>query len=60
MRRSRDRLAKQGEAAEQAGENAVSGSLLFYAGAHVHSFGDSVVSGIPHCGQPFAWSSWQT
>ncbi|MFD5620809.1 hypothetical protein [Streptomyces yangpuensis] len=31
LRRSRDRLAKQGEAAEQAGENAVSGLLLFYA-----------------------------
>ncbi|MFJ3962584.1 hypothetical protein [Streptomyces sp. NPDC090036] len=31
LRRSRERLAKQGEAAEQAGENAVSGLLLFYA-----------------------------
>ena len=31
LRRSRERLAKQGEAAEQAGENAISGLLLFYA-----------------------------
>lgn len=31
LRRSRERLAKQGEAAEQAGESAVSGLLLFYA-----------------------------
>lgn len=31
LRRSRDRLAKQGEAAEQAGDNAVGGLLLFYA-----------------------------
>ncbi len=60
LRRSRDRLAKQGEAAEQAGENTVSGLLLFYPGAHVHSSGDSVASGIPHRGQPFAWSFWQT
>lgn len=60
MRRSRDRLAKQGEAAEQAGENTVSGLLLFEAGAYVHSCGDSVASGIPHRWQPFVWSSWQT
>lgn len=31
MRRSRDRLAKQGEAAEQAGEEAAAGLLHFYA-----------------------------
>ncbi|GAB2896449.1 hypothetical protein [Streptomyces mayteni] len=31
LRRSRDRLAKRGEAAEQAGEVAVAGLLLFYA-----------------------------
>ncbi|MFD5318979.1 hypothetical protein [Streptomyces sp. NPDC127098] len=31
LRRSRDRLTKQGEAAEQAGEVAVGGLLLFYA-----------------------------
>ncbi|KRV49152.1 hypothetical protein AQ490_21325 [Wenjunlia vitaminophila] len=31
LRRSRERLAKQGEAAEQAGEDAVCGLLLFYA-----------------------------
>lgn len=31
LRRSRERLAKQGEAAEQAGDGASSGLLLFYA-----------------------------
>lgn len=31
LRRSRDRLARQGESAEQAGESAVGGLLLFYA-----------------------------
>ncbi|MFF2787762.1 hypothetical protein ACFVT6_13480 [Streptomyces sp. NPDC058049] len=31
LRRSRERLAKQGEAAEHAGENVVGGLLLFYA-----------------------------
>ncbi|MCK7627856.1 hypothetical protein MUU72_33005 [Streptomyces sp. RS10V-4] len=31
LRRSRERLAKQGEAAEAAGETAVSGLLFFYA-----------------------------
>ncbi|GGP35315.1 hypothetical protein [Streptomyces sindenensis] len=31
LRRSRDRLAKQGDAAEQAGDGAISGLLLFYA-----------------------------
>jgi hypothetical protein len=55
------RLAPQaGEAAEQVGESAVSGFDAFYAGAHVHSLGDSVAGGIPHRQQSFAWSSWQT
>lgn len=31
LRRSRERLAKQGEAAEQTGDGASSGLLLFYA-----------------------------